>query len=80
MSQIEEIMDDDAIDCPEDQRPLYPWFGSKRTMADEIVAELGKHTQYFEPFCGSMAVLLAKQEVSQETVNHSTIETTEGEE
>lgn len=38
-------------------------------MAPDIVAELGKHTQYFEPFCGSMAVLFAKPESRQETVN-----------
>lgn len=31
--------------------------------------ELGKHTQYFEPFCGSMAVLFAKQPSQKETVN-----------
>lgn len=32
---------------------IAPWFGSKRTLAPRIVAELGKHTSYFEPFCGS---------------------------
>ena len=48
---------------------LAPWFGGKRTLAPRIVAELGKHTNYFEPFCGSMAVLLAKDPSRQETVN-----------
>lgn len=48
---------------------LAPWFGGKRTMAPDIVKELGDHSQYFEAFCGSMAVLLAKPECSQETVN-----------
>lgn len=48
---------------------LLPWFGCKRTLAPRIVAELGPHTAYWEPFCGSMAVLLAKTEASQETVN-----------
>lgn len=48
---------------------LAPWFGSKRTLAPRIVEELGPHRAYWEPFCGSMAVLLAKPEVSQETVN-----------
>ena len=38
-------------------------------MAPDIVAELGKHSQYFEPFCGSMAVLFAKQKSQKETVN-----------
>lgn len=48
---------------------IVPWFGGKRTMAPDIVAELGKHTQYFEPFCGSMAVLFAKEPSQKETVN-----------
>jgi DNA adenine methylase len=48
---------------------LAPWFGSKRTLAPRIVAELGPHRAYWEPFCGSMAVLLAKPPCSMETVN-----------
>jgi len=48
---------------------IAPWFGGKRTMAPDIVTELGKHTQYFEPFCGSMAVLFAKEPSQKETVN-----------
>ena len=48
---------------------LLPWFGSKRNLAPMIVDELGRHTCYWEPFCGSMAVLLIKPAVSQETVN-----------
>lgn len=48
---------------------LAPWFGGKRTLASEIVTELGPHTQYFEPFCGGMAVLLEKQPSQKETVN-----------
>ncbi len=48
---------------------IAPWFGGKRTLAPEIVVQLGKHTQYFEPFCGSMAVLLAKTPSQKETVN-----------
>lgn len=48
---------------------LAPWFGGKRTLAPRIVAELGQHTQYFEPFCGGMAVLLEKQPSQKETVS-----------
>lgn len=48
---------------------LAPWFGSKRTLAPRIVAELGPHSAYWEPFCGSMAVLLAKPPATMETVN-----------
>lgn len=50
-------------------KALAPWFGGKRTLAPEIVKQLGPHTQYFEPFCGSMAVLFAKEPSRQETVN-----------
>lgn len=50
-------------------KAIAPWFGGKRSMAQAIVTELGKHTQYFEPFCGSMAVLFAKAPSQNETVN-----------
>lgn len=48
---------------------LAPWFGSKRTLAPRIVAELGPHSCYWEPFCESCAVLLAKNRVRMETIN-----------
>lgn len=48
---------------------IAPWFGSKRNLAPEIVRELGDHRAYWEPFCGSMAVLLAKPPCRMETVN-----------
>lgn len=48
---------------------IAPWFGSKRTLASTIIAELGPHRAYWEPFCGSMAVLLAKEPAGMETVN-----------
>lgn len=48
---------------------LAPWFGGKRTLAPRIVAELGPHSAYWEPFCGGLSVLLAKPESSHETVN-----------
>lgn len=50
-------------------KALSPWFGSKRTLAQAIIEELGVHRAYFEPFCGSMAVLLAKAPAAMETVN-----------
>jgi DNA adenine methylase len=50
-------------------RSLAPWFGGKRTLAPEIVAELGEHTQYFEPFAGALSVILAKPPAQKETVN-----------
>lgn len=48
---------------------LEPWAGSKRTLAPLIVETLGEHGAYFEPFCGSMSVLLAKPRCTMETVN-----------
>jgi DNA adenine methylase len=38
-------------------------------MAPHVVAELGPHHSYYEPFCGSCAVLFAKPVVRQEVVN-----------
>lgn len=46
-----------------------PWMGGKRQLASRIIAELGPHTAYFEPFCGSMAVVLNKPEARHEVVN-----------
>jgi len=48
---------------------LAPWFGAKRNMARVIVELIGRHRIYWEPFCGSMAVLLAKPPCVMETVN-----------
>lgn len=48
---------------------LAPWFGSKRTLAPRIIEALGPHRVYWEPFCGSMACLLAKPRATMETVN-----------
>ena len=56
------------MDAPA-QTALAPWFGGKRTMAPEIVAAIGPHRAYWEPFCGSMAVLMNKPRVSHETAN-----------
>lgn len=50
-------------------KAIAPWFGGKRTIAPAIVEELGKHSAYWEPFCGGLSVLLAKPESSHETVN-----------
>lgn len=50
-------------------KSLAPWFGGKRNMAPLIVAELGDHRVYWEPFCGSMAILLSKAPCKMETVN-----------
>lgn len=48
---------------------IAPWYGSKRTLAPVIVAQFGRHGAYCEPFCGSLAVLLAKPVVPMEICN-----------
>ena len=50
-------------------KAIAPWFGGKRNLAPRIVELLGKHRVYWEPFCGSMAVLMAKPPCVMETVN-----------
>lgn len=50
-------------------KPPIPYFGSKGTTADRIVALFPDHAHYVEPFCGSLAVLLAKPPSAHETVN-----------
>lgn len=50
-------------------KALVPWYGSKRTLAPRIIAELGPHRAYIEPFCGSMAVLMVKPQCNIEVVN-----------
>lgn len=48
-------------------RAISPWFGGKRNLASKIIVLLGKHRVYWELFCGSMAVLLAKEPCVMET-------------
>ena len=50
-------------------KALAPWFGGKRNLSRVIVDLIGKHRVYWEPFCGSMAVLLRKEPCVMETVN-----------
>lgn len=50
----------------------FPWFGGKRRVADKVWNALGDVDQYVEPFAGSLAVLLGRQEWHEgtcETVN-----------
>jgi DNA adenine methylase len=61
-------METATIEAPK-IKAIAPWFGAKRNLAAEIVAELGEHRVYWEPFCGSMAVLLEKAPCVMETVN-----------
>jgi DNA adenine methylase len=46
-----------------------PYLGGKVGLAERIIAAFPEHEHYVEPFCGSLAVLLAKRYVRHETVN-----------
>lgn len=46
-----------------------PYFGGKLQIGPAIAALLPPHEHYVEPFCGSLAVLLAKSPSRMETVN-----------
>lgn len=50
-------------------KPPTPYFGGKGTLAPWIVSLLPEHGHYVEPYCGSLAVLLAKPPSRMETVN-----------
>jgi DNA adenine methylase len=40
----------------------FPWVGSKRRLAKRIIERMPPHVCYVEPFCGSAAVLFAREE------------------
>lgn len=50
-------------------KAIVPYFGAKRKIASQIIEHFGKHRTYWEPFCGSMAVLMLKPPCEMETVN-----------
>lgn len=50
-------------------RPPFTYFGGKTLLAPRVVAMFPEHGHYVEPFCGSLAVLLAKPPSRYETVN-----------
>lgn len=49
--------------------PPMPYYGSKQTIGPRIASMLGPHEHYVEPYCGSLAVLLAKRPSRMETIN-----------
>ncbi|KKN74454.1 hypothetical protein LCGC14_0390740 [marine sediment metagenome] len=48
---------------------VVPYYGGKRNLAFKIIEVMGPHKVYWEPFCGSMAVLMVKPPCVMETVN-----------
>jgi DNA adenine methylase len=50
-------------------RPPIVYFGGKIRLAERLIALMPQHQHYVEPYCGSLAVLMAKAPVAHETVN-----------
>jgi DNA adenine methylase len=50
-------------------KPPFPYYGAKSRLAPWIASLLPPHEMYVEPFCGSAAVLFAKQPARSEIVN-----------
>jgi len=50
-------------------KAIVPYFGGKRNIASKIVEVFRPHKVYWEPFCGSMSVLMVKPPCEMETVN-----------
>lgn len=50
-------------------RPAVCWPGGKTRLLDAILPLIPKHECYVEPFCGGMAVLLAKEPSANEVIN-----------
>lgn len=50
-------------------KPPISYFGGKISIGPAVASLLPSHGHYVEPYCGSLAVLLAKQPSAHETVN-----------
>ncbi|MEV3938693.1 DNA adenine methylase [Glycomyces sp. NPDC049804] len=52
-------------------KPPVPYYGGKQRLADQLAELLGRveYEHYVEPYCGSLAVLLARPKARMETVN-----------
>jgi DNA adenine methylase len=68
-SQTRKLSSDDRFSNGMKIKAIVPYFGGKRNLAPTIVELIGRHRIYWEPFCGSMAVLMVKPPCELETVN-----------
>jgi DNA adenine methylase len=50
-------------------KPPFPYFGGKQRIARRIIEAFPPHLQYVEPYCGGLAVLMAKDPIELEVVN-----------
>lgn len=52
-----------------DAKPIVPWIGGKRRIAEQILRLMPEHACYVEAFCGAAAVFFAKAPVKVEVLN-----------
>lgn len=50
-------------------KPMIPWIGGKRKLAEHILPLFPDHTCYVEPFCGAAALFFEKPESKVEVLN-----------
>lgn len=50
-------------------KPIIPWIGGKRKLADHIFPLFPDHTCYVEPFCGAAALFFMKEPSQVEVLN-----------
>lgn len=50
-------------------KPIVPWMGGKRKMAEHILPLFPEHQCYVEPFCGAGALFFMKQPSANEILN-----------
>lgn len=50
-------------------KPIVPWIGGKRRIAEQILRLMPEHTCYVEAFCGAAAVFFTKEPVKVEVLN-----------
>ena len=52
-----------------DHRPIIPWIGGKRRLAQHIFERFVEHECYVEAFCGAAAAFFMKQPSPVEVLN-----------
>jgi DNA adenine methylase len=50
-------------------KPIFPWIGGKRKLADHIIPLFPDHQCYVEPFCGAAALFFMKSPSNVEVLN-----------